>query len=123
MFFQVGDIYYVAGQIPLIPGTMQILNKPILLQCKLVLRHVQRILEAMDANLNFNNVLQVICYVTSPEIAFDIPSLWSYVTQSTNATLATFVVKGLPRNAQMEWEVVACGSQNARGKFQTNSQI
>ncbi|KAK6620281.1 hypothetical protein RUM44_006682 [Polyplax serrata] len=111
---RIGGVYYLAGQIPLIPGSMEILNKPIFHQCKLTLRHIKRILEAMSENLDFSNVFHVVCYVTTPEIAYDITHLWAYITQNDTAPVAVFVVSSLPKNAQLEFEVIACNLDNPR---------
>jgi diphthine-ammonia ligase len=55
----VGDIIYVAGQIALVPGTMQLVEGGVRKQCQLALRHVGRIVKAMDPNTQLRDVVQV----------------------------------------------------------------
>jgi diphthine-ammonia ligase len=55
----VGDIIYVAGQIALVPGTMQLVEGGVRKQCRLALRHVGRIVKAMDTNTQLRDVVQV----------------------------------------------------------------
>lgn len=55
-----GDIINVAGQIPLVPGSMLLVEGNELVQCRLALRHVQRILNAMDSKIQIRDVVQVI---------------------------------------------------------------
>ena len=54
-----GDIIYVAGQIALVPGTMQLVDGGVRKQCQLALRHVGRIVKAMDPNTQLRDVVQV----------------------------------------------------------------
>ena len=102
---------------------MEILNKPVLHQCKLALRHVTRILQAMDENLNFSSIFQACCYVTSVDMVENIVSLWSYITDNENASVNVVVVNELPRNAQMEWEIVASNLDNLQGIFNSNNDL
>jgi enamine deaminase RidA (YjgF/YER057c/UK114 family) len=60
--FQVGDIIYVAGQIALVPGSMQMLEGGISQECRLALRHISRIISAMDQSTLLRDVVQVIDY-------------------------------------------------------------
>ncbi len=56
---QVGDLVYVAGQIALVPGTMEMVEGGVRKQCRLALRHVARIVRAMDPNTQLRDVVQV----------------------------------------------------------------
>ncbi|XP_034189811.2 uncharacterized protein LOC117608575 isoform X3 [Osmia lignaria lignaria] len=55
---RVGDIISVAGQIPLVPGSMTILELNIKRQCRLTLRHIDRIVKAMDSNTQLRDIVQ-----------------------------------------------------------------
>ena len=61
---QIDDIVYVAGQIPLCPATMTILESGPAAQSRLALRHVDRILAAMTDGQSLSDVLLAICYVS-----------------------------------------------------------
>ncbi|KAJ9584323.1 hypothetical protein L9F63_021323 [Diploptera punctata] len=60
---KVGDIIYVAGQIALVPGTMQLVEGGVRKQCQLALRHVGRIVKAMDPTMQLRDFVQGICYL------------------------------------------------------------
>ena len=69
-YFQVRENkVFVAGQIPLVPGSMAIIEGGIRVQAVLSLRHVDRILKAMTSPsgnmLHIGCVRLAICYVTS----------------------------------------------------------
>lgn len=57
---RIGSIIQLAGQIALIPGNMTMISGGIRQQCMLTLRHIDRLLTAMDSNLNVRDVVQVI---------------------------------------------------------------
>ncbi|KRT83502.1 hypothetical protein AMK59_3151, partial [Oryctes borbonicus] len=54
---KVGDLMYLAGQIGLVPGSMQLISDGIKQQCKLSLRHIGRLLKAVDGNLTIRDVV------------------------------------------------------------------
>lgn len=56
---KVGNFVHLAGQIGLIPGTMNIIKGGIKSECRLSLRHIERLLKAMDPNMNIRDVVQV----------------------------------------------------------------
>lgn len=69
---RIGELLHLAGQIGLVPGSMQLVKGGIKAQCKLALRHVERVLNAMDSNVHLRDVVQVnnlfICYVVKLKI-------------------------------------------------------
>lgn len=56
---QIGDVIYIAGQIALVPGTMAVVAGSVRRQCRLALRHVDRLIKAMDSNTQLRDVVQV----------------------------------------------------------------
>lgn len=60
---KVGDLIHLAGQIGLIPGSMQLLTGGFKQQCKLSLRHIGRLVKALDSNLTIRDVVQVNFFV------------------------------------------------------------
>lgn len=50
---------YVAGQIALVPGTMQMVDGGICQECRLALRHVGRVISGIDQNSLLRDVVQV----------------------------------------------------------------
>ncbi|GLH09585.1 Uncharacterized protein GBIM_14654 [Gryllus bimaculatus] len=102
---RVGDIMYVAGQIPLVPGTMQLVSGGARKQCRLALRHVGRIVRAVDANTQLRDVVQGICYVTHPSYIPEARREWE--KRTNNAIVDYVVVPHLPRGALLEWHIWA----------------
>lgn len=102
---RVGEITYISGQIALVPGSMTIIDGGIRPQCKLTLRHVCRVAKAMNAHGQLRDVVQGICFVTSPCYITEARRQWE--RRSTNAIMDYIVVPALPRGAQVEWQVWA----------------
>ncbi|CAL1676967.1 unnamed protein product [Lasius platythorax] len=105
---RVGDIILVAGQIPLVPGNMNLLDMNIKRQCRLTLRHIDRIVKAMDAKLR--DIVQGICFLTHSSYIADARKEWERRTR--NAIVDYVVVSNLPRGAQVEWCVWAHRDNN-----------
>ena len=61
---KIGDFIHVAGQISLVPGSMQMVDGGIGAQCKLSLRHVERLISGIDSNCDLRNVVQVGFFLT-----------------------------------------------------------
>lgn len=59
---RVRNLIYLAGQIGLVPGSLEMVEGGIKAQCRLTLRHLKRLLMAVDPNFNLRNVVQVIIY-------------------------------------------------------------
>lgn len=69
---------------------MTLIEGGIRAQCKLALRHVSRIAKAMNAYGQLRDVVQGICYVTSPAFIFEARRQWE--RQTTNAIMDYIVV-------------------------------
>lgn len=102
---KVGDITYISGQIALVPGSMKIIDGGIKYQCKLTLRHINRISKAIHAQGQLRDVVQGICFVTHPNYISEARRQWEKCT--TNAIVDYIVCPALPRQALVEWQVWA----------------
>lgn len=100
---KVGDITYISGQIALVPGSMKIIDGGIKSQCKLTLRHINRISKAINAQGQLRDVVQGICFVTHPNYISEARRQWEKAT--TNAIVDYVVCPALPRQALVEWQV------------------
>ncbi|NWI87900.1 DPH6 ligase, partial [Pitta sordida] len=118
----VRDVLYCAGQIGLVPCTMQLVNGGIRTQAIVSLRHVGRILQAMSQKTTLHNVITASCYVTDSKHIPVARSIWqkklreckkvedSEMYHNETAVcglLAVIVISHLPRDAAIEWHVVA----------------
>ncbi|NWT32930.1 DPH6 ligase, partial [Cardinalis cardinalis] len=119
---KVGDILYCAGQIALVPCTMQLVRGGIRAEASLSLRHVGRILGAMSQEAALHHVISASCYVTDSKSIPIARSVWqSKLRECRKAEdsemyhdetavcglLAVVVISHLPRDAAIEWHVVA----------------
>ncbi|KAB0799176.1 hypothetical protein PPYR_07056 [Photinus pyralis] len=100
---RVGEFVYIAGQIGLVPGSMQLVRGGVKSQCQLAIRHVGRIISGIDSNTNLRDVVQAVCYVTNIQVINNVRKLWEATTN--NAIVNYVVVSGLPKNALVEWHV------------------
>jgi len=101
----VGDILYVAGQIGLVPGSMKLMEGGARMECKLALRHINRIVKAIDSKMELRDVVQGICYVTDPSFIVECREEWE--KRTNNAVVEYLVVSRLPRDANVEWQIWA----------------
>lgn len=73
---KISEITYISGQIGLIPGNMSIINGGIKQECKLTLRHINRIAKAMNSHGQLRDVVQGICFVTHPNYITEARRQW-----------------------------------------------
>ncbi|CAG9856277.1 unnamed protein product [Phyllotreta striolata] len=123
---RIKNFVHLAGQIGLVPGSLEMVKGGIKAECKLVLRHLKRLLMAVDPKFNLRNVVQGICYVTDFSYISAARKLWE--ERTNNAIVDYVVVTGLPRNATVEWHVWAHKYNNQfdyeeRGKCIDNFSI
>lgn len=116
--FQVGDIVRVAGQIGMVPGTLELIKGGALKQCRISLRHIGRIVAAFDSNMQLRDVVQGVCYVTSPSFVEIARKEWEKKTN--NAIVDYLVVSYLPKGALIEWHLWAHKHNN---QFECKSNV
>ncbi|XP_062974954.1 diphthine--ammonia ligase [Elgaria multicarinata webbii] len=117
---QVGDILYCAGQIALVPCTMQLISAGIEVEALVSLGHVEKVLKAMHTELQ--HVLMTNCYVTDSKYISVAQAVWMKKLRGLKKAededlntdvpaacgeLAVIVVPSLPRAASIEWHVIA----------------
>ncbi|XP_072786264.1 diphthine--ammonia ligase isoform X3 [Taeniopygia guttata] len=119
---RVGDVLYCAGQIALVPCTMQLVRGGICAEASLSLRHVGRVLQAMSQKTALHHVIAATCYVTNSKSIAIARSIWQkklgeckkaedsemyHDETAVCGLLAVVVISHLPRDAAIEWHVVA----------------
>ncbi|XP_063978343.1 uncharacterized protein LOC135163095 [Diachasmimorpha longicaudata] len=107
---RIGHIIAVAGQIPMVPGNLSLLDMNIKRQCRLTLRHINRIVNAMDSATQLRDIVQGICFLTHHSYIADARKEWE--KRTNNAIVDYIVVPHLPRNAHVEWWVWAHRDNN-----------
>jgi diphthine-ammonia ligase len=73
---RIGEITYISGQIGLIPGNMKLISGGIRQECKLILRHINRIANAMNSYGQLRDVVQGICFLTHPNYITEARRQW-----------------------------------------------
>ncbi|KAM6335631.1 diphthine--ammonia ligase isoform 2-T2 [Podargus strigoides] len=119
---KVGDVLYCAGQIALVPCMMQLVSGGIWTEAIVSLRHVERVLQAMSQKTALHHVITASCYVTDSKHIPIARSVWQKKLQECKKVedseayhdvtavcglLAVVVISHLPRDAAIEWHVVA----------------
>ncbi|XP_064920264.1 diphthine--ammonia ligase isoform X8 [Columba livia] len=119
---KVGDVLYCAGQIALVPCTMQLVSGGIWTETVVSLRHVERVLQAMRQEMALHHIITASCYVTENKYIPIARSVWQKKLQECRKVedsetyhhvtavcglLAVVVISHLPRDAAIEWHVVA----------------
>lgn len=103
-----GNTLYIAGQIGLVPGSM-VLAKGLENQGRLAWRHLTRVLEVYK--LTPGDLVQVVCFVATHNFE-TVLNLWSqqmekYYDRESTPMIICVKVPRLPRDALIEWQVVA----------------
>ncbi|XP_048342176.1 diphthine--ammonia ligase isoform X2 [Sphaerodactylus townsendi] len=128
---QVGEVLYCAGQIALIPCTMQLISAGIKAEALVSLSHVEKVLKAMSQNAELQHVLMANCYVTDKKYISVAQATWQKKLREfkkgenkdmqddgpavCRQPLVT-VVPSLPRAASIEWHVMAVVDEHQQRK-------
>lgn len=119
--YRVNELTFCAGQIPLVPCTMELLKAGSRPQARLSFSHVQKVLQAALPGLTLSHVLQAHCYTTQPKDADLIKDVWRDMLKEQEASeldtlggpdvapcpFSIAVVPALPRGASVELHVIA----------------
>ncbi|NXI68971.1 DPH6 ligase, partial [Anseranas semipalmata] len=119
---KVGDVLYCAGQIALVPCTMQLVSGGICTEGVVALRHVERVLQAMCQKTALHYVITASCYVTDSKHIPVARFIWQKKLRECKKVedsetyndvaaecgmLTVVVISHLPRDAAIEWHVIA----------------
>lgn len=115
---RVDEVVFCAGQIPLVPCTMQLVNSGASVQARLSFSHVEKVLEAMISGLTLAHVIQAHCYATRPQDIQTIRAVWESMLRKEekdlleeheikSVPLLVVVVPALPKDAAVELHVTA----------------
>ncbi|CAM4570198.1 unnamed protein product [Lepidochelys olivacea] len=119
---KVGEVLYCAGQIALVPCTMQLVGGGIQTEATVSLSHVEKVLKAMSHNTELHHILMANCYVTDSKYIRVARAIWQKKLSKLKKAedpemysdlaavcgmLTVVVVPHLPRDAVIEWHVIA----------------
>nr|XP_046268603.1 diphthine--ammonia ligase isoform X1 [Scatophagus argus] len=116
---RVDELVFCAGQIALVPCTMQLVNAGTRTQAHLSFSYVKKVLEAVIGSLTLTHVIQAHCYTTRHQDIPIIRAVWDsmlmapedekdlWEPKSKPAPLLVVVVPALPKGAAVELHVTA----------------
>ena len=102
---RVGDLLFCAGQIPLDPGTGNLVAGDIKVQTQRVLENVGAILE--DQKLTFSNVVKSTVFLTNLADFAGMNEVYAKYFTNDCPARSTIQVAALPKGASVEIEVIA----------------
>ena len=100
-----GDILFCAGQIPIDPKTGNLVEGDVKAQTFQVLENVKAILD--EEKLTFKNVVKTTVFLTNLADFAAMNEVYSKYFTADHPARSTIQVAALPRNANVEIEVVA----------------
>lgn len=96
---------FTAGQIPLHPVSMEIVDGDVAAQTEQVLANLQAVL--VEAGLTWNDVVKTTCFLTTMSDFAAFNTVYARVLGDARPARSTVAVAGLPRNVSVEVELVA----------------
>ncbi|KAM4542557.1 diphthine--ammonia ligase isoform 2-T3 [Odontesthes bonariensis] len=124
---RVDEVVFCAGQIALVPCTMELVKAGTCTQAQLSFSHVQKVLEAVISGLTLAHVVQAHCYTTRRQDIGMIRAVWESMLRATgeekdflweseieSVPLLIVVVPALPKDATVELHVTATKDERTR---------
>ncbi len=100
-----GNLLYTAGQIPLIPETMEMVTGPIEAQTQRVLANLDAVLK--EANTGWDRVVKTTVFLTDLADFAAFNAVYEKHLGAAKPARSTVQVAALPRGAKVEIELIA----------------
>ncbi|NTV74269.1 MAG: RidA family protein [Holophaga sp.] len=100
-----GNLLFTAGQIPLVPGSMELVTGPIEAQTERVVANLAAVLEA--AGTDWSHVLKTTVFLTDLAEFGAFNAVYEKLLGGAKPARSTVQVAALPRGAKVEIELVA----------------
>ena len=100
-----GNLLFTAGQIPLVPGTMEMVTGPIEAQTEQVIRNLTAILQ--EAGSDWARVLKTTVFLTDLADFGAFNAVYERLLGSAKPARSTVQVAALPKGAKVEIELIA----------------
>lgn len=100
-----GDLLFLSGQIPLVPGTTTLVDGDVGVQAERVMKNLAAVLEAAGASLD--DVVKTTIYLVDLNDFARVNEVYGSFFQSAPPARATIGVAALPLGARVEIEAVA----------------
>ena len=102
---QVGNLYFLSGQVPLDPATGKLSGSDINEQIEQVMKNLSSVLSALE--LDFSNVAKTTILLTDMNQFPVVNEVYQKWLGDNRPARATFAVAGLPAGALVEIEMIA----------------
>ena len=103
---KIGKTLYVSGQIPLIPGKMELIEKNLEEETIQVMKNLEAIL--LEANMKFQNVIKTTIFLSNMADFESVNEIYGRYFNSENAPAReTVEVSNLPKYVRLEISVIA----------------
>jgi len=99
------ELLFLAGQIPLVPGTGELLDGAIEGQAEQVMQNLQAVLQ--EAGSDFGRVVKTTVFLRSMEDFAAVNEVYGRYFGEVPPARATVAVRGLPKGVRIEIEAVA----------------
>lgn len=106
---KVGNLLFLSGQIPLIPETGEIVAEDVESQTRQVLENVRAILE--EAGAHFDQVVKTTVFIKNMDDFGKINEVYAEFFGENPPARSTVEVARLPKDVQVEIEVIAAFSE------------
>ena len=100
-----GNTLYVSGQIPLIPGSMELVSSGVADETHQVLKNVQAILD--NAGYSFQDVVKASIFISDMGDFATINEVYAQYFTDNQPARECVAVKTLPKNVNVEISVIA----------------
>ena len=100
-----GDLLFLSGQIPLDPSSGEMVTGDVIVQTERVMENIAAVLA--EAGLGFESVVKTTIFLTDLANFGAVNEIYGSRFSSAPPARSTVEVKGLPRGAQVEIEVIA----------------
>lgn len=103
---KIGKTLYVSGQIPLIPGEMELIENNLEEETNQVMKNLEAIL--LEANMTFQNVIKTTIFLSNMADFESVNEIYGRYFNSENAPAReTVEVSNLPKYVRLEISVIA----------------
>jgi len=99
------NMLFISGQIPLNPGTNELIAGDISAETHQVMRNLHEILE--EAGINFNHVVKSTIFLSDMNLFTAVNEVYGSYFSADYPARETVAVKGLPKNVNVEISMIA----------------
>lgn len=100
-----GNLLFISGQIPLLPGTDELIQSGISDETRQVMKNLSAILK--EAGADFSNVVKTTIFLTDMDYFAEVNAVYGQYFKGEYPARETIAVKGLPKNVNVEISMIA----------------